>query len=50
MHDVVIGRDDGSLEVYSYDDKTSVPTLRFETKISEAITGIDVGHISNGNR
>lgn len=45
-----MGRDDGSVEVYSYDDKSSVPTLRFETKIQEAITGIDVGHISNGGR
>lgn len=49
-HDLVVGRDDGSIEIYSYDDKSSVPTLRFETKIQESITGIDVGLITTPNK
>jgi Bardet-Biedl syndrome 7 protein len=47
IHDVVVGRDDGTIEIYSYDDKSAVPTLRFETKIAESITGLDAGFISN---
>jgi hypothetical protein len=46
-HEVIVGRDNGVIEIYSYDDKSSVPTLRFETKVEESITGIDTGFIGN---
>jgi hypothetical protein len=45
-----VARDDGSIEVYSYEHKSPVPSIRYETKIEEAITGIDVGFITNTHR
>jgi hypothetical protein len=30
---MVVGRDDGSIEIYTYEHKTPVSTLRLETKI-----------------
>jgi Bardet-Biedl syndrome 7 protein len=45
-HGFIVARDDGSLEVYSYDHKSPYPILRFETKIAESITGLDLGYIS----
>lgn len=42
-----MARDDGSIEIYSYEHKSPVPIIRFEIKIEESITGIDVGHITN---
>ena len=47
---MVVARDDGSIEVYSYIHESPVPTLRYETKIQESITGIDVGIITNPNK
>lgn len=37
---MIVGRDDGSIEVYSFEYRSPVATLRFETKVSESITGI----------
>jgi hypothetical protein len=45
-----VARDDGSIEVYSYEHKSPVPSIRYDTKIEEAITGIDVGFITNPHR
>ena len=47
---MIVARDDGSVEIYTYEHKNPIPTLRFETKIQEAITGIDVGFITNPNK
>lgn len=47
MHDVIVGRDDGNVEIYSYDDKSSVPTLRFEYKLGESLTGLEAAYITN---
>ena len=47
LFNFIVVRDDGSVEIYSYEHKNPVPTLRFETKIDESITGVDVGHISS---
>jgi len=46
----IVARDDGSVEIYSYEHKSPVPTLRFETKIEEAITGLDVGFITQASQ
>jgi hypothetical protein len=50
LHTFIVARDDGSVEIYSFDYKSPIPILRFETKISESITGIDTGYISNPNK
>lgn len=42
-----MARDDGSIEIYSYEHKSPVPMMRFETKINESITGIEVGYITS---
>jgi hypothetical protein len=47
---MIIARDDGSIEIYSYEHQSPIPLLRFETKVSESITGIDVGYITNPNK
>ena len=45
--EVVVARDDGSIEVCSYEENSVVPVLRFETKLEgESITSIDIGAIS----
>lgn len=49
-HSMIIARDDGSIEIYSYEHQSPIPLLRFETKVSESITGIDVGYITNPNK
>jgi hypothetical protein len=46
-HSFIAARDDGTIEIYSYEHKSPVPILRFEIKIQESITSIDVGHITN---
>jgi hypothetical protein len=45
-HAFILARDDGTVEIYSYDHKSPYPILRFETKIAESITGLDLGYIS----
>lgn len=49
-HDLIVARDDGSIEIYTYEHQNPIPTLRFETQISESITGIDVGYITNPHK
>mmetsp|Transcript_6610 Transcript_6610/g.4961 ORF Transcript_6610/g.4961 Transcript_6610/m.4961 type:complete len:169 (+) Transcript_6610:566-1072(+) len=50
LHDLIVARDDSSIEIYSYDEASSVPTLRFESKLGEAITGLDVGYLNSPNK
>ena len=45
-NDVVVGRQDGSIEVFSYDAMTNKPMKRFSSSLGESITGVDVGHIT----
>lgn len=42
-----MARDHGSIEVYQYEHKSPVALLLFETKVTESITGIDVGFVSS---
>ncbi|CDW85212.1 bardet-biedl syndrome 7 protein [Stylonychia lemnae] len=50
FHNFIVVRDDSSVEIYSYEHKSPIPILRFETKLDESITGIDVGFITNPQR
>ena len=36
--------------MYAYEHKSPIPILRFDTKITESITGIDVGFITSANK
>jgi Bardet-Biedl syndrome 7 protein len=58
VHDVVVGRDDGSFEVWSLGDagptgastraEAVPPTLLFESCLGESIQAMDVGNIAGG--
>jgi len=45
--DLVIGRDDGSVEVYCVNDDGATPTKVFEKSIGEAITSIGSGYVTD---
>lgn len=47
---MIVARDDGSIEIYSFEYRSPVASLRFETKVTESITGIEVGFITNSTR
>ncbi|XP_024919046.1 BBSome complex member BBS7 isoform X2 [Cynoglossus semilaevis] len=42
VNDVLVGRDDGTLEVYGF-DSSNEPTLRFDHVLSESVTSIQGG-------
>ena len=44
--DLVVARDDGHIEVYTYVNRNPFPTLCYEKQIKSTITGIDAGHIT----
>lgn len=46
--DVIVGRDDGSLQVYSF-DVSSEPKLCYESSLSASITGCQAGLINSAN-
>ncbi|XP_076069179.1 BBSome complex member BBS7-like isoform X2 [Oratosquilla oratoria] len=49
VRDLIVGRDDGTVEVLSYDDgDESEPTLRFSTNCNESITSVQGGVVGNG--
>ncbi|CAL4090214.1 unnamed protein product, partial [Meganyctiphanes norvegica] len=48
VRDLLVGRDDGTVEVYSYEDGDEAePTLRFSTACNESITSIQGGIVGN---
>ena len=49
-HSFICARDDGTVEIYSYEHQSPVPIIRFETKVSESITGIDAGFVTSGSK
>jgi hypothetical protein len=49
QYDMVVARDDGRLEIYTYQINNPFPTLCFETQIKSTITSIDAGHITMTN-
>lgn len=50
FYNFIVSRDDGSLEIYSYEHKSPIPILRFETKIEDTLTGMDVGYITSASK
>ncbi|XP_033106003.1 Bardet-Biedl syndrome 7 protein homolog isoform X2 [Anneissia japonica] len=45
--DILIGRDDGLVEVYAYDE-TDEPTLKFSQTLSESVSSIQGGIVGSG--
>jgi len=45
--DILVGRDNGSLEIFNFEGGASEPTLLYRTNLNEAITGMDIGRITN---
>lgn len=48
VEDVIIGRADGGIELYSF-DISSIPNRIFERNVNESITGIQTGHVTSSN-
>ena len=49
-HSLVAARDNGMVEIYSYEHGSPIPILRYDTRIPESITGLDVGFITSPTR
>jgi hypothetical protein len=49
IYDLIVARDDGRIEIYSYVLGNVFPTLCFECQIKSTITGIDVGSVTISN-
>lgn len=49
QHDLIVARDNGNIEIYSYQFDNPFPTLCFEGHIQSTITSIDSGHITMAN-
>lgn len=48
IRDLIVGRDDGSLEVYSYEDgDESEPTMRFSMACNESVTSVQGAVVGN---
>ncbi|XP_043223062.1 Bardet-Biedl syndrome 7 protein homolog isoform X2 [Amphibalanus amphitrite] len=48
VRDLIVGRDDGSVQIFSYDDgEEAAPTLRYTYAGSETVTSVQGGHVSN---
>lgn len=43
-------RDNGTIEIYSYEHGSPIPILRYDTRIQESITGIDIGFLTSPTR
>jgi len=48
VKDILVGRDDGSVQVYSF-DVSSEPKLCFESTLSGSITGLQAGLVNSAN-
>lgn len=46
QNELIVARDDGRIEIYSYLNSSAFPTLCFESQIKSTITGIGCGHIT----
>jgi hypothetical protein len=46
-HSIAVARDDGAIEIYSYEHGSPFPLLRHEQRVPESVTGIEYGYISN---
>lgn len=48
-YDFIVARDNGMIEIYSFQYGNPFPTICFETQIQQTITGIDVGNVTMVN-
>lgn len=48
-HDLIVARDNGVIEIYSYQEGNPFPTICFETQIQSTVTSIDVGYVTMAN-
>ena len=49
LHDLIVARDNGRIEIYSYQHGNPFPTVCFEKQIKSTITSIDVGNVTMAN-
>lgn len=49
VFDFIVARDNGVIEIYSFQYGNPFPTICFETQIQQTITSIDVGHVTMVN-
>ena len=49
MKDIMVGRDDGTVEVWGFDGGGGRPKLIFERSLQESVTSIESGLVTNGN-
>lgn len=49
MSDLIVARNNGRIEIYSYDQESPFPQMCFESQIQSTITGIDFGNITMAN-
>ena len=49
VHDMIVARDNGRIEIYSYQHGNPFPTVCFDTQIKSTITSIDVGNVTMAN-
>ena len=49
MKDIMVGRDDGTVEVWGFEGGGSQPKLIFERSLQESVTSIESGLVTNGN-
>jgi Bardet-Biedl syndrome 7 protein len=50
VQDIIVGRDDGHLEVYSYGDSINKPNLIFRKALNESIQSLDHGKLMNNDK
>lgn len=47
VKDVVVGRDDGNLQVFSFESSSAEPTPSFERNVAESLRSVDCGIVGN---
>lgn len=47
VSDLIVGRDNGFLEIFNFEGGATEPNLIYQTNLNEAITGLDIGMITN---
>lgn len=49
VYDLIVARDNGRIEIYSYTLDTPFPIMCFEHQIKSTITSVDVGNVTMAN-
>ena len=48
-YNLIVARDNGRIEIYSYQHNDTIPSLCFACQNKSTITGIDVGNVTMAN-